>query len=456
MNVPTACCLVLLIASSNLVATKAAAQSWSTYRHDNRRSGVTDCELAFPLTEQWVRRSELPPQAAWTGPAKWDAWAGNSGLQSMRNFDPCFFVTAGDGKVFFGSSVDDAVHAIDASTGREVWVYFTGAAVRFPPTINDGLAYFGSDDGNVYCCDAEHGELRWRKRAALRNERITSDRKIISLWPVRTGVMVHHGKACFASSLVPWESSLLWNVDAATGQLDREGCFRRQLAGVTLQGALLASSSRIYVPQGRAAPLAFDLTSGEPLGAIGEAGGVFCILTEDEMLLAGPDDQKSASDQIRIADGQTRQPMASFSGTNRILVAGRFAWIPAGGKLKRLDRGVYLDAQQQIDRENDELKQRREQKQPVEATEQRLAEAWERQKSAWRWEVECPPPNGFIKAGDAILLGLDNEVVAYSATDGRQLWRTAVDGTAHGLAVADGRLFVSTGLGHIYAFGASP
>ena len=42
-------------------------------------------------------------------------------------------VTVAGGQVFFGSSVDDAVHALDAATGVEQWVFFTGAPVRFPP-----------------------------------------------------------------------------------------------------------------------------------------------------------------------------------------------------------------------------------------------------------------------------------------------------------------------------------
>jgi outer membrane protein assembly factor BamB len=49
---------------------------------------------------------------------------------------------------------------------------------------------------------------------------------------------------------------------------------------------------------------------------------------------------------------------------------------------------------------------------------------------------------------------LAGEVVALRAADGQEIWRSAVDGGAHGLAVANGRLFVSTDKGHIYAFEA--
>ena len=431
-----------------------AAESWPTYRHDARRSGVSSQPLQFPLRQAWVRRSDQAPQTAWTGPAKWDAYSGNSGLQSMRNFDPCFFVTAADGHVFFGSSVDDAVHALDGASGNEQWVYFTGSAVRFPPTLDSGRAYFGSDDGFVYCCDQQTGDLVWKHQAAPNRKLVTSNRKLISMWPVRSGVLVQDGKACFAASLVPWNPSYLSMVDAADGTAEANDCFRRQISAVTMQGALLASSDRIYAPQGRAAPLAFNRVDGEPLGAIGEAGGVFCVLTEDEMLLAGPQDQKSSSEEVRVADARGRRRLATFSGTNRILVQGDQAWIPTAGKLKMLNRKTYVDAQIAAAKANQILGDKQLRDEQVKSTaKQDLDAANRRQADAWRWEATCPPPSGLIKAADAIIVGLDNEVRAYSAADGRLIWSAAVEGVAHGLAVADGRLYVSTGLGHLYAFG---
>ncbi len=224
---------------------------------------------------------------------------------------------------------------------------------------------------------------------------------------------------------------------------------------MTLQGALLASSQRIYVPQGRAAPLAFDLASGKPLGAIGEAGGVFCLLTEDEMLLAGPNNQKSRDNQIRIADAANRRRLATFSGTNRILVDGNHAWIPSGGKLKLLDRAGYVAAEQEIGAANAVINDKKlNDARAKTAAGIRRDQAMQRQAAAWKWEVDCPAPSGFIKAADAIILGLAGEVRAYSAGTGDLIWKANVDGFVHGLAVAEARLFVSTGLGHIYVFGS--
>ena len=76
----------------------------------------------------------------------------------MRNFDPCFFVTADKDFVFFGSSSDDAAHALDAATGKEVWVNVASAPVRLPPTIDGDRVLYGSDDGYVYCVNRRSGE----------------------------------------------------------------------------------------------------------------------------------------------------------------------------------------------------------------------------------------------------------------------------------------------------------
>lgn len=444
------CPLTLLALALWMMTPRLFAQTWPTYRHDNRRSGVTEESLVFPLAMQWRWRSPQPPQTAWSGPAKWDAYSGNSGLQSMRNFDPCFYVTADERAVYFGSSADDAVHALEAETGAESWVFFTGAAVRLPPTIDDTRLLFGSDDGSAYCCDKASGKQIWRVQASTSNQRIVNDRKIISLWPVRTGVLVDEGLATFAGSLVPWEQSFLLTVDSKSGLVSGTGCFRREFAKVTLQGALLASNKTFYVPQGRSAPLAFRRGDGELLGAVGEAGGVFCILTEDQMLLTGPDDQKSPESEIRIADLNSSQSVASFAGTNRILVDGDYAWLSIGGELKMLDRAQYVAAVKSLGAAKADQKAGRQTGKPLQ---NRIDAANANLADAWKWSIPCPAPTELIKAGDVILVGLENLVQAVSVDNGSRLWSAEIEGTAHGMAVASGRLFVSNEHGHIYAFG---
>ncbi len=156
---------------------------------------------------------------------------------------------------------------------------------------------------------------------------------------------------------------------------------------------------------------------------------------------------KSASRDIR-----SKQPIASFSGTNRILVAGDLAWLSIEGRLKLLDRASYVKAQGVIDRAASKLKAAGK---PIAELEAEIEAAKQRQLGSWKWSVESPTPLDMIMADDVILLGLENEVRALAASDGREIWRASVEGVAHGLAVANGQLFVSTDRGHIYAFGAA-
>ena len=68
------------------------------------------------------------------------------------------------------------------------------------------------------------------------------------------------------------------------------------------------------------------------------------------------------------------------------------------------------------------------------------------------WRLACTCPDALILAGSVLYAGGANQVIAVNAETGEQLWAGAVDGRARGLAVANGRLFVSTDKGLITCF----
>ena len=99
------------------LCTSGFGDDWPTYRHDNHRSGVTGQKLdAASLSSVWVYRAPASPQTAWPKPAKWDAYANIRGLSDMRNYDSAFHVAVVGHRLFFGSSVDDALHCLDIRT----------------------------------------------------------------------------------------------------------------------------------------------------------------------------------------------------------------------------------------------------------------------------------------------------------------------------------------------------
>ena len=41
------------------------------------------------------------------------------------------------------------------------WTYLTDSCVYSSPTYNNGMLFIGSDDGKLYCIDAESGIKKW-------------------------------------------------------------------------------------------------------------------------------------------------------------------------------------------------------------------------------------------------------------------------------------------------------
>ncbi len=96
---------------------------WPMYRADAARSGYTPEALPARLKVRWVAKPNRPPQPAW------------SGRDTRMPFDLAFQPVVAGGQVFFGSSSDCTVYAIDAKTGRGNWTYVTDGPVRFAPAV---------------------------------------------------------------------------------------------------------------------------------------------------------------------------------------------------------------------------------------------------------------------------------------------------------------------------------
>ncbi len=138
------------------LAAAASAEDWPTDRHDVARSCVSSERVAPRLSEHWAFRS-LPPQPSWPA-TQWN--------EAKAVFDRAYHVAIAGDTLFFGSSADGKVYALDAATGDLRWTFFTGGPIRVAPTVWEGGVYVGSDDGFAYCIAADTGALRWRVRAA--------------------------------------------------------------------------------------------------------------------------------------------------------------------------------------------------------------------------------------------------------------------------------------------------
>ena len=149
-----ALCLSFFVSSESV-----RSEDWPTFMHDSHRSGVTGEKLTLPLTESWVFKAAQQPQPAWPPPAKQDFYHKHYELRETVAYDRAFHVVGAGQTIFFGSSADDKVYALDATTGRQRWTFFTEGPVRLAPSVADDKVYVGSDDGCAYCLSAGDGAL---------------------------------------------------------------------------------------------------------------------------------------------------------------------------------------------------------------------------------------------------------------------------------------------------------
>lgn len=440
---------------------RAEAASWPTYQSDAARSGVTDESVRVPLEEGWHWTSPHRPQPAWGGEAKADLYNKVYDMPHRQDFDHAFHVAVAEGCVVFGSSADDKVYCLDAATGRERWTFYTEGPVRLAPTLNEGRVFVGSDDGFVYCLQLANGALVWKHRPGRDGTRIPGNGRVISPWPVRTGVLLLDGLAYCGAGMFPSEGVYLCALDAATGE-ERWKVVNNDLPA---QGYLLASATRLYVPSGRNNPVVYDRRDGSRIRVVEGAGGTYALLTGDDIVF-GP----GKAGQLGVVPGEAADQLATFAGNHMIVTPNR-SFLHADDELSALDRARYLDLarerkgalaqrdqwRKELDRATkalnlDVANRARSALVEVGATLDRLSREMS---DCVLWRSACRHPLSLILAGDVLYAGGRDSVAAYSTEDGGRSWSAPVAGNALGLAVADGRLFVSTDEGGVHCF-ASP
>ncbi|HID21897.1 MAG TPA: hypothetical protein EYP14_05790, partial [Planctomycetaceae bacterium] len=213
------------------------AGNWPMARGGPTRDGYTAKPLPEKLVPCWTFHSPYRPQPAWP--------------RSRRmTFDRVFPLVSDGERVFFGSSADHCLYALDARTGKLLWTFVTGGPVRFAPVVWKKHLYVGSDDGFLYCLRAVDGQMRWKRRGGPDGSRVLGNERLISRWPVRGGPVIADGVLYFAAGIWPSEGFFLYALDPTKGDIvwknDRCGSIHMPQphggaeaeSGVTAQGGL--------------------------------------------------------------------------------------------------------------------------------------------------------------------------------------------------------------------------
>ena len=431
------------------------AADWPTYQHDYARTGVARESLLAPFTDGWVHRSRHAPRPAWRGEAKWDGWNKVYDMKSRQIFDYAYHPVIADGLLYYGSSADDKIYCLDAATGEQRWTFFTEGPVRLAPTIAEGRVFVGSDDGHAYCLDAKSGKLIWKTQLGPRDYRIPGNSRIISRWPLRTGIVVIGDLAYCAAGMFPSEGVLITAIEADTGKIK----WQQKQTDLPAQGYMLASHTRLYVPAGRNNPVVLNRADGKRIRVVSGQGGTYALLTGDNLVF-GP----GKTGTLGFVESNQSDQLATFKGNHMIVTPSR-SFLQSDTDLSALDRSRYLDLarkrrplKSRLGKLQDELKkvkagerQRQILKEAGKLGKQ-LDEVQSAMQECFAWRVPSSQPLSMVLAGQTLITGGHNEVAAYSAKDGSQLWRARADGEVFGLAVADGRLYTSTSKGVIHCY----
>lgn len=279
--------LIWIALGSLLLSTNLPALDWPTYQHDYQRSGLTLESLELPLTPSWTYQAKAPAPA-WTDPPKADYYAApGTPLKTRLAFDRAHHVAVVSGRLYFGSSVEHTINCLNADTGTTNWSFFTDGPVRMTPTVQDGKVYAGSDDGTVYCLNATNASLVWKcTPSGATNYLIANNGNFVSPYAIRSSVAVDQGVAYFTSGFFPHEGVYLCAVDAATGARTIASHWQRRFDGsAALQGYILLTATRIFMPGSRSTPYYFDRATGAMLVGVQRRNGNLCLARRQLFLL---------------------------------------------------------------------------------------------------------------------------------------------------------------------------
>jgi outer membrane protein assembly factor BamB len=430
--------ILLLLAGS-------AHADWPAYRGDHGRRGYNADALETPLHLRWVNHLAPPPSPAWPKPARGSLWQNLTHIEARVTDDIAYQPVIADGYVLFGSSANDRLYCLEIETGRVAWSFVADAPIRYAPEVADGKVYFGSDDGLIRCLSLADGTRVWDYRPGPGGDLIPGNGRLISPWPIRTGVLVDGGVVYACAGLFPSQGTYAVAVNADDGGL----VWRTPLGEHSPQGYLLASSDTLFVPTGRSNPFAINKQTGAVGRSFGTPGGTYAVLADDA-LIAGPGNNNT----LQSVAPDSGQNLMSYQGKH-LAVGPTVTYFLTGDKLFALDRLRYTELTSRaaaLRSELDALGDAAEHRDKVVELQRQLAATQRQVQACVLWETETADHASLIVAGEHVVVGGVGRVTAYRAEDGRQQWQHRVEGAVMALGASEGVLVATTEHGAVYLF----
>jgi outer membrane protein assembly factor BamB len=422
--------VVLSTLCAFVIPSSTWAADWPTWRYDAQRSAASPQELAGTLHLQWMR-CNWPQKPAWPD-------------QPLMQLDAVYEPVVLGKLLFVASSRDDCITAIDTTTGRQHWHFYSEGPVRFAPTAWRDKVYFVSDDGHLYCLDAASGKPRWKVRGAPKDRRILGNERLISTWPARGAPVIGDGTVYFAAGIWPFMGIFIHAVDAETGKIlwtndGDSAIYIKQphnadaFAGVAPQGPLVVNGDRLLVPGGRSVPACFDRRTGKllmyKLGENGKRGGGSDVATVGRYFMNGG----------AVFALDTQKYLSELG--KQVVLTEKTIYTYDKGHCRAYPLATAGEKKETV------------------------TDSKGKKSSTSRWTIkeaasfEFADVSVLIKAGSRLYAGGKNHVSAIRLPTEEDLpaavtWRVSVPGTVAGLVAADDRLFAVTLEGQIFCFGA--
>jgi len=454
-----------------LLTVPVRAGDWPQFRYNAGRTAASPHELPAELQLRWTRTLAAPRPA----------FPHEIRLGYDTSYEPVVLGRT----MFVPSMVADSLTALDTETGAERWRFFAGGPVRFAPVAWEGNVYFVSDDGWLYCLNADDGSLRWKFRGLPEDRRerwVLGNGRLVSLFPARGGPVLADGVLYFAAGLWPTEGVFVHALDARSGKAVWSNTDSSRIpesnwdhgvgaeAGLTPQGYLAAVGDRLIVPCGTQLPAFLDLQTGRrhPYtmgwgGRLGLPKGCWFVAAIDKHLShAGDlyDITRPSDERFPDAKPETRnfKPLLYPGGWTRLDIERANQRELDSFRQPVLTPGVMYESDGRIvarDLTQVTLQPRTAENIPPHRLKDEIPD---NTGGVLRQLWEFPSPlRVHIKAGNRLYAGAAGVVQAIDVTTDqtpKAVWQAALEGTPQRMLAADEKLFIVTAEGSILAFAA--
>ena len=395
-----------------------AGNDWPMWRYDKNRSASTSGKLADELYLQWQAKFSVRIPV-WDDPLN----------RNLMQFDRILEPVVADNKIFVGFNDQDKVVAMDINTGKEIWHFYADGPVRLPLTIYNGKIVFTGDDGYCYCLNTSDGSIIWKRFLAPAENKLLGNKRLISMWPARGGIVLEDDIIYTAASIFPLMGTFIYALDAETGDIiwKNEGTGSNYIlqphnspafADVAPQGTFTISGDKLLVAGGRSVPAAFDKKSGEKiyyrLAASGKTGGAFTCANDKVFF------NHHRWRETWMYDAETGERLTKDAGEYPVIDGNNIYF--SGNKIRasRLNDDKTLDS---------------------------------------LWSINADASGDLIKAGDCLYAGGREGITAVRITPGKVpevIWSFDSDVKIERLVAANGKLIAVTENGDIMTFGDTP